>query len=103
MLTVWKEIFAIRAADGITFDGDGLRASPIRDMEYGTVHLRTTATIAREASHAEDCPPAIPAKKSKRLLRPERLVSHVRSLIDQQSDTDLTIGHRMVKAIGRLL
>lgn len=48
MMTVWKEVFAIPAADGITFDGDGLRASPIReDMEYGGVRLRTTATIAR--------------------------------------------------------
>lgn len=48
MLAVWKEIFAIPAEDGITFDGGGLRASPIReDMEYGGVRLRTTATIAR--------------------------------------------------------
>lgn len=48
MLTVWKEICAIPADDGITFDGDGLRASLIReDMEYGGLRLRTTATIAR--------------------------------------------------------
>lgn len=48
MLAVWKEICAITIDDGITFDGDGLRASPIReDMEYGGVRLRTTATIAR--------------------------------------------------------
>jgi hypothetical protein len=48
MLAVWKEICAIPADDGITFDGDGLRSSPIReDMEYGGVRLRTTATIAR--------------------------------------------------------
>lgn len=48
MLAVWKEICAIAADDGIVFDGDGLRTSPIReDMEYGGVRLRTTATIAR--------------------------------------------------------
>lgn len=48
MLAVWTEIFAIPAADGITFDGEELRASPIReDMEYVGVRLRTTATIAR--------------------------------------------------------
>lgn len=48
MLAVWKEIFAIAADDGITFDGGGLRVSPIREeMEYGGVRLRTTATIAR--------------------------------------------------------
>lgn len=48
MLSVWKEIFAIPANDGITFDGSGLRSNPIReDMEYGGVRLRTTATIAR--------------------------------------------------------
>lgn len=48
ILSVWKEIFAIPADDGITFDGSGLRASPIReDMEYGGVRLRTTASIAR--------------------------------------------------------
>jgi predicted nucleotidyltransferase component of viral defense system len=48
MLAVWKEICAITADDGITFDGDGLRASPIReDMEYGGIRLRTTAVIAR--------------------------------------------------------
>jgi predicted nucleotidyltransferase component of viral defense system len=48
MLAVWKEICAITMDDGITFDGAGLRASPIReDMEYGGVRLRTTATIAR--------------------------------------------------------
>jgi len=48
MLAVWKEICSIPADDGITFNGDGLRANPIReDMEYGGVRLRTTAVIAR--------------------------------------------------------
>lgn len=48
MLAVWTEICATPADDGITFDGDGLRATPIReDMEYGGIRLRTTATIAR--------------------------------------------------------
>src|SRR5688572_17216771 len=40
MLAVWKEICALPADDGITFDGAGLRASPIReDMEYGGIRL----------------------------------------------------------------
>lgn len=48
MLAVWRDICTIPADDGITFDGDELRASPIReDMEYGGIRLRTTATIAR--------------------------------------------------------
>jgi predicted nucleotidyltransferase component of viral defense system len=48
VLAVWKEICTIPAADGIAFDGQGLRASPIReDMEYGGIRLRTTAKIAR--------------------------------------------------------
>lgn len=48
MLATWKDICSIPADDGITFDGNGLRASPIReDMEYGGFRLRTTATIAR--------------------------------------------------------
>lgn len=52
LLAIWKEICAIVMNDGITFDGEGLRASPIReDMEYGGVRLRTTATIARAKIH----------------------------------------------------
>lgn len=48
MLAAWRQICAIAADDGITFDGAGLRARPIReDMEYGGIRLRTTATIAR--------------------------------------------------------
>jgi predicted nucleotidyltransferase component of viral defense system len=52
MLSIWKEIFAIHADDGVTFDGDGLRASPIReDLEYGGIRLRTTALLARARIH----------------------------------------------------
>lgn len=48
MLAIWNEICAIQADDGITFDAEGLRASPIReDLEYGGVRLRTIATLAR--------------------------------------------------------
>lgn len=48
MLAVWKEVCAIESEDGVTFDGEGLRARPIREeLEYGGVRLQTTATLAR--------------------------------------------------------
>lgn len=48
MHAVWKEICAIDADDGITFDGEALRVRPIREeLEYGGVRLQTTATLAR--------------------------------------------------------
>jgi len=48
MLAVWKEVCAIEAEDGVTFDGEGLRARPIREeLEHGGVRLQTTATLAR--------------------------------------------------------
>lgn len=49
MLAVWKEICAIEAEDGVTFDCEGLRVRPIReDLEHGGLRLQTTATLARE-------------------------------------------------------
>ena len=52
MLAVWQEICTIQADDGVTFDGEGLRASPMREeLEYGGVRLRTTATLARARIH----------------------------------------------------
>jgi hypothetical protein len=47
MLTIWREIFGIALDDGIKFDGDSLRAGPIREeLEYGGLRLRATATMA---------------------------------------------------------
>jgi predicted nucleotidyltransferase component of viral defense system len=47
MLTVWKNICETMLDDGIKFDGDALRAYPIREqLEYGGLRLRTTAALA---------------------------------------------------------
>jgi predicted nucleotidyltransferase component of viral defense system len=47
MLTAWKNICEITLDDGIKFDGDALRADPIREqLEYGGLRLRTTAALA---------------------------------------------------------
>jgi hypothetical protein len=47
LIATWKEIFGIALDDGITFDGDSLRADPIREeLEYGGVRLRTMARMA---------------------------------------------------------
>lgn len=47
MITIWREIFAIALDDGIKFEGDSLRADPIREqLEYGGLRLRTTARMA---------------------------------------------------------
>jgi predicted nucleotidyltransferase component of viral defense system len=47
MIAVWREIFSIEFDDGIKFDGNSLRADPIREeLEYGGLRLRTTATMA---------------------------------------------------------
>jgi predicted nucleotidyltransferase component of viral defense system len=47
MLTVWKNICEITLDDGIKFDGDALRADPIRgQLQYGGLRLRTTAALA---------------------------------------------------------
>jgi predicted nucleotidyltransferase component of viral defense system len=49
---VWKEICAIDAEDGITFDGEALRARPIREeIEYGGLRLQTTATLGGARIH----------------------------------------------------
>jgi len=46
-MTVWKNICEITLDDGIKFDGDALRADPIREqLEYGGLRLRTTAALA---------------------------------------------------------
>ena len=48
MLITWKEICEIVADDGITFDSEALRITPIReDLEYGGLRIRTTATMAQ--------------------------------------------------------
>lgn len=48
MLEVWRDVCAIDAEDGVKFDGEGLRARPIREeLEYGGVRIQTTATLAR--------------------------------------------------------
>jgi predicted nucleotidyltransferase component of viral defense system len=47
MIKIWKEICGIAPDDGIKFEGDSLRADPIRDqLEYGGLRLRTTARMA---------------------------------------------------------
>lgn len=47
MLAVWKEICAIAADDGITFDGDGLRASPIREDMVRIAHFCSASDLTR--------------------------------------------------------
>jgi predicted nucleotidyltransferase component of viral defense system len=47
VLETFREVLAIPADDGVEFDGDALRASPIREeLEYGGVRLRCTASLA---------------------------------------------------------
>jgi predicted nucleotidyltransferase component of viral defense system len=47
MLTVFREICAITADDGLTFDTDALRVDLIREeLQYGGLRLRTTAALA---------------------------------------------------------
>jgi Periplasmic binding protein/Nucleotidyl transferase AbiEii toxin, Type IV TA system len=47
MLTVFQEICAITAADGLTFDTNALRVDLIREeLQYGGLRLRTTAALA---------------------------------------------------------
>lgn len=52
ILAVWKEICAINAEDGITFDGETLRVRLIREeLEYGGLRLQTTAALAGARIH----------------------------------------------------
>lgn len=47
MLAAFREILAIDANDGVTFDVDALRLDRIREeLEYGGLRLRTTASIS---------------------------------------------------------
>ena len=47
LLSTFREVMAIKADDGVSFDLDGLRIEPIReDVEYGGSRLRTTAALA---------------------------------------------------------
>jgi predicted nucleotidyltransferase component of viral defense system len=47
MLTVFREICAITADDGLTFDTNALRVDLIREeLQYGGLRLRTTAALA---------------------------------------------------------
>lgn len=47
MLATFRDICAIDAGDGITFDADGLRVELIREeLDYGGLRLRTTAALA---------------------------------------------------------
>lgn len=47
MLTIWREVCAVPADDGIQFDTDALRVYLIREeLEYGGLRIRTTATLA---------------------------------------------------------
>jgi predicted nucleotidyltransferase component of viral defense system len=46
MLAVFREICAVEADDGVTFDGEGLTVDLIREeLEYGGLRLKTNATI----------------------------------------------------------
>jgi predicted nucleotidyltransferase component of viral defense system len=47
LLSTFREVMVIEAADGVTFDIGALRIEPIReDVEYGGSRLRTTAALA---------------------------------------------------------
>jgi len=47
MLTVWRDICETALDDGIKFDGDALRADPIRErLDYGGLRLCMTTVLA---------------------------------------------------------
>jgi predicted nucleotidyltransferase component of viral defense system len=47
MLATFRDVFAIHADDGITFDVEGLRVELIREeLDYGGLRLRTTGLLA---------------------------------------------------------
>ncbi len=47
VLATFRDICSIESADGIEFDGKGMRVDLIREeLEYGGLRLRTTATLA---------------------------------------------------------
>lgn len=47
LLAAFREVMAIEADDGVSFDQKGLRIEPIREeVEYGGSRLRTTAALA---------------------------------------------------------
>jgi predicted nucleotidyltransferase component of viral defense system len=47
ILSIFREILAPAADDGVDFDAEGLRVSPIREeLEYGGLRLRGTASLA---------------------------------------------------------
>jgi predicted nucleotidyltransferase component of viral defense system len=47
VLAVFREICSVDAADGVEFDGQGMRVDSMReDLEYGGLRIRTTAALA---------------------------------------------------------